>query len=1066
MMKGEMALRLAIFATAGMSVGLMPEARARTVALWPMEFDRQSGEVNLRCAVDNRNSMTNVFNGSKAADMVPWTLPPNPDGTEKLLFRPENRSAVTKGANEVFVSTGPEVARTVSTQGDFTLEGWVRPAGFKDGYWYILATGNGGSSYLGGWIWSIRRTRADPNDEAKKAVTFEIFSSTDHTLKYLTDAEAVDLTNAWHHVALTYVHNASSGKAVFSMFCDGQLAGTAEVGQTGCSGLWPSLEIGGRTLNVVQSLEGDYDYWRLSDEALGPASFLNAGGAGTLLPEVRNTTVAYWKLGCHADGTVDARDYAGHADLTLGLLETPTNLLSNAQPSPDCAFVGNPPNATVALPGGNAGSLDMAIARSSLAFPDLGDSLETTNSFTVEGWVRIDETFGRAAEYTTADTSGNRYFYVFNTRTAGNGWVLQLSEQPSGVRRFQLIAEDPAGGSYLTTAYFAKVVHRSTLADWTHLALVYDRASGDAGQGVWTLYGNGEPWGAVTNSHVVAGPSGGRVFQLGGRGWDGTSPDSFFGAFDCVRACRAALRPSQFLCARTDCEEATDVLALWPFNCIGELYLDARDVVGPYSVTTGKYDVANYRPAAVVGDEPTVVNPDTSVLIRSGDVPAGGSTDFNLGNRYLMSKDPKVVGLLSGRRDYTLEFYVKRAAAVNTWEILFVTVPSLNSEGTNPGARVNFSWRTNGFCLLDNTAGSLTGSTRIEDTAFPDSTGLDCSGEWMHIALTRQRTPDQEDAKVCYTLYKDGVKVSELKGSDDSSVNSRAVFFFGRPWSSNKLPGQVGAMRLSDAVLDPSQFLCGSVPLPRETRNFREGTIAYWPLEKTEGSLDALSRESRTAAGFSALPSGTGVTATDEVFRRSVPSPDTNLLERVRANVGSAALADGAELRVDSLGGELELLRPFTVEGWVKWVCPASDGERTLFGTYRSDQNCGWRLSVVTSGGVSSLRLQAIARGCWTPVADGTVVADISVWDGVWGHVALVYDPDGGSCGEWRLYRNRILLGTVENRWLDCRKWWNLHRFSLGGIAGGLDQFRVSDGALEPEAFLDGPIPGLIIVVR
>ena len=1044
-------------------------ATAKTVALWPLEQDGMTGGPDFRCAIDNANAFTNALNGTFEDETVGWNLPPNPDVSESLLFRPVNRRAVKFAANDVLVSAGKAVSDVTDVSRDFTLEGWVKPSNVENGGWHVLAQANGGSQVFGGWIWSIRNTRANAADPSKKDVTFEIFwGSSDNVFgEPLTPAQAVDLTNSWHHVALVFTRNAGNGKSRFDCYYDGTLWGSVTASQYVLSNRsWPLLEIGGRRYGAIQQLQGCYDYWRLSDEALSSSSFLNAGGSGTQVTSPVQTTVAYWPLDCDENGVVDARDLVGQADLSMSLLENASNLFVRTLPSSDCAFDGNPPNDKVSLPNGNTGSLLMKSIGSGLLVPGLGDSLETTNSFTVEGWIKPVETDDVTADYELANVkTHNRYFYVFHTRQTACGWVLQMVETAAGVRKFQLIAEDKGSSGYLVTKYFAKTLGPAALTDWTHLALVYDHTAGAMGQGVWTLYGNGESWGSLTNAHAVVQPSLGHDFMMGGRP---NNSEGFFGNFDCVRVSQAALRPTQLLCAAQGAEAATDVLAFWPMNVVGNLYLDLSDVAGPYSLNAGKFATSTYLPTGVHGDAPVIANPDPYASRRGRTSAPRGSVSMNGGCRYLMTRDAKVVNLMDGLKEFTLEFYVKRAAAVSTWEVLYTTFLNLTTDGSNPGCKANFTWRNTGFVTLDNSIG-LTG-----DTTFPGSTGFDQVGEWMHIALTRTRTPNEAN-KVVYTIYRNGQKVSELAGTKDIATGARAISFFGRYCSGNRLAGQVSSMRLSNVVLKPSQFLCGTESLPTETPTFKKRTIAYWPLENVGGALDATTR---TADGFTAVAmDANAVTASDDVCRHVVPHPDTNVSVRVKANVGSADFAAGGGLFVDSLGRELDPERAFTVEGWFRWNGAVTGEEATLFGTYVVECDGGWRLTIDATGAKPALKILAKQPGNWTPIACGTLVDDISDWQSTWVHLALSYDPGAGACGRWRLYRDGQLLGAVDNVWRTRGKLWDLQRFAFGalfaesdstadGFVGGLDQCRVSDGALEPEAFLYGPRQGVVIIFK
>ena len=68
-------------------------AQARTVALWPLDYDTY-GSFDGRCAVDPRFDLAAVStNVTNLQNDVQWNLPPNPDGT-RTAYPPVSRSSV------------------------------------------------------------------------------------------------------------------------------------------------------------------------------------------------------------------------------------------------------------------------------------------------------------------------------------------------------------------------------------------------------------------------------------------------------------------------------------------------------------------------------------------------------------------------------------------------------------------------------------------------------------------------------------------------------------------------------------------------------------------------------------------------------------------------------------------------------------------------------------------------------------------------------------------------------------------------------------------------------------
>ena len=75
-------------------------ARAKTVALWPLEVD--SNNIGLRCVVNPDNDFAYISGHFSTTGMeAQWELPPNPD-TSRHAFEPVSRSSV----HETFASSG------------------------------------------------------------------------------------------------------------------------------------------------------------------------------------------------------------------------------------------------------------------------------------------------------------------------------------------------------------------------------------------------------------------------------------------------------------------------------------------------------------------------------------------------------------------------------------------------------------------------------------------------------------------------------------------------------------------------------------------------------------------------------------------------------------------------------------------------------------------------------------------------------------------------------------------------------------------------------------------------
>jgi hypothetical protein len=141
---------------------------ARTLALWPIEMDPETGVFDGRCACYSTSyDLLLTESGSTGiVQGVGWNLPPNPQ-TGTLFFPPTSRTAV-KGSREgtgKYTMYAPRLANLISNTNNFTVEGWVKldpnPSQFADygqgtGWTIFLQAGAGSNAGNGGWILSWR----------------------------------------------------------------------------------------------------------------------------------------------------------------------------------------------------------------------------------------------------------------------------------------------------------------------------------------------------------------------------------------------------------------------------------------------------------------------------------------------------------------------------------------------------------------------------------------------------------------------------------------------------------------------------------------------------------------------------------------------------------------------------------------------------------------------------------------------------------------------------------------------------------------------------------------------
>ena len=1060
------ATRILITMAAAVAVAIV--AQAKTIALWPVEYDSTLTTFDGSSAVtsgDDLSIYTDDTTVSGIAAGVGWNLPPNL-GNDKFLFDPINRTAITgtlgaptDAKGMTMRCTSANVVNHLYPTNDFTLEGWFTMTEYKTDNWTIfLQQGRGSDNNTGGWFVSIGGlttpgSRKFSLNAAGATVAFD----------NLTTAEEESFTNRWHHFALTFQFDASASASAWTMYLDGVSKGTINRPKViSVDNSHQAFAFGGRHQSKTNRFFGGFDYWRLSDEVLEPNQFLNAGGEGVVVPEPTHTTstVAYWKLASNADGKMDATDYVGTADLSDGLYDLPvttSGFFSGIVPSPESAFAGNPPNPSVTLSSPNSGSVlapkktgntASALNGTVLIVPDLGSELSLGNDFTVEGWIKPRWKTGEACNG-----------YLFGTRYTGNGWVVGIKANGE----IYVYAQD-ASGTLHNNATIGTLPN-GWLEKWTHIAVVY---SASTDNGTWSLYADGVLLGTKANSRASTAAD--TAFRLGGReNWD----SNFAGNYDCFRVSKTALSPSQFLCTANG-TAATDVLALWPLDTPDGVSWDLRDEKGSYTLRALRS--VNYCPAADAS-APTVKNPDTSEHFNGCAASTSGSIAFCSADgstrtrAFLTTSDPKVMSAISSKNGFTIEGYFKRSANPAGVEYIFMTQTGALSSSSWQQHQSGFYYGANGFSIRDakfsNFGNGVSG-------AFA-GTGDQPVGEWRHFALTYQGTEsknanNQTVLTSTWKLYLNGTLAGTLSRATlgvVDSTNPRWLVFGSRPHSGDAFRGSLSSIRISNVALEPGQFLCDAGTLPTATE---PDTLAYWPLDSADGTaFDVTAKTEPVGYSLSRYAAGAVGGSTDKALG-SLPAWAGDL---PRTNVGSVTLTAGSSdyMRTTYLGRRLSLDKDFTVEGWFKWDATTRGGRSALAGTYDAGNNKGWRLEVDDTGDEPRFRIFARAGSLCSPLVDAAFV-DSSVAVGKWSHVAISYDPFVGR-GTWTLRVDGNDAGAVENLWRDDSLSGASDTFVLGnycdslvnGFGGGYDVWRVSKGFVATDELLWQP-GGLVILVK
>lgn len=1018
---------------------------AKTVALWPLDYNPAIGTYDGRCAIDSANDLTvaNVT-ATKTAAEAGWNLPANPDSTPKL-FESAFPHVLYTGFDEGrkgFLRNENGPGKYLYMSKDFTLEGWIYLDSLPtDGNLYFIARyGTGGSAAK--WLFTLR----NKSGAWTGGVSWQInYNSTERLLAKVEGDELTTLVKAWHHFAL--VHKRSSGQSTCELYIDGVLKGTnGPIDYSPAATGSDNLEIGGR-IDSANNINGAMKYVRLSDEALAPEEFLNYGGAGTPVPAPAK--VLYWPLGKSAKGCIDGSPICGESYISGGftghkdnVTVVSDNLLCAIAPSEDCAFEGNPPNGTVTLPGGNAGSFlgTVKTDRSSLTAQGVGSDLTPLNDFTVEGWAKFER-----HDVETVNNSHNNHLigtrYVYNGVTMG--WTLQLDMNFStGKTSMGLIFTDKTGTAF--NMNFGDVTDKT--GAWHHYALVHDADGGEGGYGRWTCYVDGEVLGTIDTKRAINAETAFapdlHFFRVSG------TDQVYKGKLDCWRVSKAALTADQFLCAESGIA-ATDVLAFWPMNVVNGVYFDGQDVVGDHHFESAGTRTAYYQ-AKVTDDTP----PQAGIAAGSGSV---GFAGYGGDRGFLATTDTEVRNILCQAGNYT---------AGLTWEVWM----KLEKDYTSGNAFAPIWFAANnggGATSIENGTNMILLTIRADNELFLNAPGLsdkDLGGalvkdRWTHVALVF-------DGQKTWTLYLDGVKKGSTSSSSVSKSSNNFLYIGGRPnVAGSAFPGKMACMRLTARPLEAGEFLCDQVA--------PEGkTLAYWPIETDGGELDL---ESRLPTKWRFAKSG-AVAGTDDQAAEECPNPDTSadFIGDPKANAGSAEFGTGAAtLRAGSIGEKLDLSAPFTVEGWYKWDNAQGAVQETLVGAWNATKAGGWRVTIDSRGTTPAYRLQVKVP---TPGTEFVNVAFDAkpVVAGAWTHVAVEYDPSAGF-GTWTLFVNGRKAGTAVNAFrpaaVDLGDW--ARDLTIGSqsgddttaFAGLVDMWRVTSGILDRKELLNYYRKGLLILL-
>lgn len=478
---------------------------------------------------------------------------------------------------------------------------------------------------------------------------------------------------------------------------------------------------------------------------------------------------------------------------------------------------------------------------------------------------------------------------------------------------------------------------------------------------------------------------------------------------------------------------------------------------------------ANTRAVVDPGNDLTV--PVISSIETGIGTPTGNSSAlFLTPSAYNCLYNESTARYLTPTNDFTLEGWInlKSLPAAGTFFVI-ASAPNLGDGRWLFSLRVNganYEWQLYSQCKYG-TASSM-GDRVLKSLSASEMSA--CLNKWTHWALTYTHGDGEHGAAwhayVDYQELGDGISFDETMTSANAPFTEDFRFTLaGRPNASNTPDGSVDFVRLTREVLDISEFMTKGAVAPDE------GVIAHWPLTgAASGKVNVESKVGDKALS-GAIPSSACAVrpSSDQAF-------SGNLQGALSANnCGSWRMtAPNAQMKVGNLGKDMELTKPFTVEGWINMKFAGAPLEQYVF--YTRDNGAQWNFQLAQRmvGGVARWQFEVFAQTTGgSPLQPGgsyaayPISGDVSSWKG-WKHIALTYDPAGATdYGVWRFYADGVLQGGMTNALATSGLNTGCVNFYLGGrkdktawyFNGDMDCFRVCKAVLTPEKFLNGSSP-------
>ena len=399
----------------------------------------------------------------------------------------------------------------------------------------------------------------------------------------------------------------------------------------------------------------------------------------------------------------------------------------------------------------------------------------------------------------------------------------------------------------------------------------------------------------------------------------------------------------------------------------------------------------------------------------------------------------------------------------NTFSPIIGKIRSVNTDGT-PNCTAE-AWA---MYVCSNGKLSLRSQNGDQSThGGTDGKGVNVAdGGWHHMALVYKKGATKIQFYVDYKLaFETSVKVADISYNPaETRAEAHALYIGGYPMKNStygyrKFDGCIDEVRISDAALEPSQFL--------RLRDADSDTIARLRFDSPIGITTAVTNSNPnllldipcTMTGFAATAC-TGAGATETIRENMYSDAQTNACSLAIQKSGTAvAYGKVTSLSHYSLDGKnpsdtFTTNQAFTAEGYFKingdfpTAASADTRKETVF-KWGATPICGLTLQCSNDENVNLLYTYN-HNNVWKAAYLYAIVDDEQ-----WHHAATVYDA---TLRQFRFYLDGRLLGSANS--IVCQIGDGSSLF-LGcdqnqGTAfnGSLDEFRVTKRALRPDEFL------------